>query len=257
MSKRFAGRIALVAGGTGALGRAVSLALHEEGARVVVTYRRQEEFDLLRSSAAGDGDARIEGHRVDVTDEAAVRALVEDVIARHGGLDVLVNTVGGYTGSVKLWELEPQVLERMLAANLRSGFVLSRAVIPPMLERRRGAIVNVAARAALDPPAGAAAYAASKAAAVALLQSLAAELEGTGVRVNSILPAIIDTESNRRAMPGADFAKWPKPEEIARVILFLCSDDAAVVHGAAVPIASVVDRPDPSAVGRSPANPDR
>jgi NAD(P)-dependent dehydrogenase (short-subunit alcohol dehydrogenase family) len=240
MSKRFADRIALVAGGTGALGRAVSLALHEEGARVVVTYRRQEEFDLLRSSAAGDGDARIEGHRVDVTDEAAVRALVEDVIARHGGLDVLVNTVGGYTGSVKLWELEPQVLERMLAANLRSGFVLSRAVIPPMLERRRGAIVNVAARAALDPPAGAAAYAASKAAAVALLQSLAAELEGTGVRVNSILPAIIDTESNRRAMPGADFAKWPKPEDIARVILFLCSDDAAVVHGAAVPITSVV-----------------
>jgi len=245
MSKRFADRIALVAGGTGALGRAVSLALHDEGARVVVTYRRQEEFDLLQSAAAGGGDARIEGHRIeghriDVTDEAAVRALVEELVARHGSLDVLVNTVGGYTGSVKLWKLEPQVLERMLAANFRSGFVLSRAVIPPMLERRRGAIVNVAARAALDPPAGAAAYAASKAAAVALLQSLAAELEGTGVRVNSILPAIIDTESNRRAMPGADFAKWPKPEDIARVILFLCSDDAAVVHGAAVPITSVV-----------------
>ena len=88
----------------------------------------------------------------------------------------------------------------------------------------------------MDHGAGAAAYAASKAAAVALMDSLAAEVKGTGVRVNSILPSIIDTEANRKAMPGADFAKWPKPQEIARVILFLCSDDARVIHGAAVPV---------------------
>jgi len=94
----------------------------------------------------------------------------------------------------------------------------------------------VAAKAALDHPGGAAAYAASKAAALALLDSLAAEVKGTGVRVNSILPSIIDTEPNRRAMPKADFTKWPKPEQIARVILFLCTDEAAVIHGAAVPV---------------------
>jgi NAD(P)-dependent dehydrogenase (short-subunit alcohol dehydrogenase family) len=88
----------------------------------------------------------------------------------------------------------------------------------------------------LDHGAGAAAYAASKAAALALMDSLAAEVKGTGVRVNSILPSIIDTEANRKAMPGADFAKWPKPQEIARVILFLCSDDAKVIQGAAVPV---------------------
>jgi NAD(P)-dependent dehydrogenase (short-subunit alcohol dehydrogenase family) len=88
----------------------------------------------------------------------------------------------------------------------------------------------------LDHGAGVAAYAASKAAALALMDSLAAEVKGTGVRVNSILPSIIDTEVNRKAMPGADFAKWPKPQEIARVILFLCSDDAKVIHGAAVPV---------------------
>lgn len=240
MNNRFTDRIALVAGGTGALGRAVSLALRDEGARVIVTYRQQEEFDLLQGAAAAGDRPRIEGRRIDVTNEAAMHAFIEDIVARHGGLDVLVNTVGGYTGNVNLWELGPQVLDRMLAVNLRSGFVLSRAVIPPMLERGRGAIVNVAARAALDPPAGAAAYAASKAAALALLQSLAAELEGTGVRVNSILPAIIDTPSNRQAMPDADFAKWPKPEDIARVILFLCSDDARVVHGAALPIATIL-----------------
>ena len=105
-----------------------------------------------------------------------------------------------------------------------------------MLKQARGAIVNVAAKAAFDHSAGASAYAASKAAAVAMLDSLAADLQGTGVRVNTILPSIIDTEANRKAMPAADFGKWPKPEEIARVILFLCSDDARLIHGAAIPV---------------------
>jgi NAD(P)-dependent dehydrogenase (short-subunit alcohol dehydrogenase family) len=144
--------------------------------------------------------------------------------------------VGGYAGGVKLWEMETDVLDRMLALNLRSGYVLSRAAVRVMLKQGRGAIVNVAAKAALEHPGGAAAYAASKAAAVALMDSLAAELKGTGVRVNSVLPSIIDTEPNRQAMPKADFAKWPKPEDIARVILFLCSDEASVVHGAALPV---------------------
>jgi NAD(P)-dependent dehydrogenase (short-subunit alcohol dehydrogenase family) len=105
-----------------------------------------------------------------------------------------------------------------------------------MLKQRHGSIVNVAAKAAFDHGAGAAAYAASKAAAVAMMDSLAADAKGTGVRVNSILPSIIDTATNRKAMPNADFTAWPKPEEIAQVILFLCSDDAAVIHGAAVPV---------------------
>jgi NAD(P)-dependent dehydrogenase (short-subunit alcohol dehydrogenase family) len=234
MRARFSGKVALVAGGTGGLGRAVSLAFREEGARVVVTYRAQEEFDALRNAARGD--AHIEGHRIDVTDEAAVSELVERVVAQYGALDALVNTVGGYAGGVKLWELETATLDRMLALNLRSGYVLSRAAVQPMLKRGRGAIVNVAAKAAFDHPAGAAAYAASKAAAVAMLDSMARELRGSGVRVNSILPSVIDTQQNRQAMPEADFAKWPKPEEIARVILFLCSDDAKVIHGAALPV---------------------
>ena len=105
-----------------------------------------------------------------------------------------------------------------------------------MLKQKRGAIVNVVSKAAVDHAAGAGAYGASKAAALALTDSLAADVKGTGVRVNSILPSIIDTEINRKVMPGADFANWPKPEEIARVILFLCSDDAKVIHGAAAPV---------------------
>jgi NAD(P)-dependent dehydrogenase (short-subunit alcohol dehydrogenase family) len=148
----------------------------------------------------------------------------------------MVNTVGGYAGGTKLWDLETKVFDQMLALNLRAGYTLSRAVARAMLKEGHGAIVNVAAKAAFDHAGGAAAYAASKSAAVALMDSLAADLKGTGVRVNSILPSIIDTEVNRKAMPTADFSKWPKPEDIARVILFLCSADAKVIHGAAIPV---------------------
>jgi len=230
---KFTDKTVLVTGGTGGLGRAVSLAFLAEGAKVVVTYREQKELDSLKSAANG---ATAEGFPVDVTDEAAVRQLVDLVIAKHGRLDVLVNAVGGYAGGVNLWEQQTKVFDQMLALNLRAGYVLSRAAIPAMLHQKHGAIVNVASKAAVDHGAGASAYAASKAAAVALMDSLAAEVKGTGVRVNSILPSIIDTEVNRQAMPGADFTKWPKPEEIARVILFLCSDDAKLINGASVPV---------------------
>ena len=228
-------KVILVAGGTGGLGRAVSLAFLDQRARVAVTYRKEAEFSALKA-AAGAHAASLDGSSVDVTDEAAVTALIDSIVSRHGRLDALVNTVGGYAGGTKLWELDTKVLDQMLSLNLRSGYALARAAVRAMLKQGSGAIVNVAAKAAIDHGAGAAAYAASKAAAVALMDSLAADLKGTRVRVNSVLPSIIDTEANRKAMPKADFSKWPKPEEIARVILYLCSDAAAVVHGAAVPV---------------------
>ena len=235
MDARFSDKSVLVAGGTGGLGHAVSLAFLEEGAQVAVTYRKQKEFDVLRS-AAGANASSLQGHKVDVTDETAVRQLVERILAEQQRLDAVVNTVGGYVGGVKLWELEPKVFDQMLALNLRSGHLIARAVVPAMLKQRGGAIVNIASKAAVDHAAGAAAYAASKAAAVAMIDSLAADLTGTGVRANSILPSIIDTEENRKAMPNVDFAQWPKPEDIARVVLFLCSDDAKLIHGAAIPV---------------------
>src|SRR6202162_275576 len=143
MNLRFTGKLVLVAGGTGGLGRAVSLAFLEEGGHVVVTYRRQGEFDSLMGEA-GAAASRLDGQRVDVTDEAAASELVQGIFARHGRLDVLVNTVGGYAGGAKLWELETKVFDRMLDLNLRSGYVLSRAAVRVMLKQGRGAIVNVA-----------------------------------------------------------------------------------------------------------------
>jgi NAD(P)-dependent dehydrogenase (short-subunit alcohol dehydrogenase family) len=235
MSARFEGKVVLVAGGTGGLGRAVTLAFLEEGAKVVATYRKQEALTALKITA-GVNTAQLDGFAVDVTDEAAVRQLIEKMVGKYRRLDAMVNTVGGYAGGRKLWELETKVFEQMLALNLRSGYALARAAVRAMLKEGHGAIVNVASKAAVDHAGGAAAYAASKSAALALLDSLAEDLKGSGVRVNTILPSIIDTEANRKAMPKADFAKWPKPEQIARVILFLCSDDARVIHGAAIPV---------------------
>jgi NAD(P)-dependent dehydrogenase (short-subunit alcohol dehydrogenase family) len=231
----FAGKVVLVAGGTGGLGRAVSLAFLNAGADLVVTYIADQELANLRAAAGGSAN-RLTAHQVDVTNEEAAQRLIDGIIADRLRLDVLVNCVGGYAGGVKLWESDAKTLNRMLTLNLWSGFALSRATAKAMVKKRMGAIVNVAAKAALDHPGGLAAYAASKAAALAMIDSLAADLKGTGVRVNSILPSIIDTEPNRQAMPNADFATWPKPEDIARVIAFLCSDDAKVIHGAAIPV---------------------
>lgn len=227
--------VVLVAGGTGGLGRAVSLAFLNEGASVVVTYLSDQGFADLKTAAGGNASMLI-GRKVDVTEEPAVQRLVEGILADHGRLDALVNTVGGYAGGMKLWEANTQILDRMLALNLRSGFVLSRVAARTMLSQRKGSIINVIARAAIEHPPSLGAYAASKAAALAMMDSLAADLRGTGVRANSILPSIIDTQANRNAMPNSDFATWPKPEDIAHVILFLASDNAKVIHGAAIPV---------------------
>jgi len=232
---RFQGQVVIVAGGTGALGSAVARAFIQEGASVAVTYRTPREYDDLESSLSTDR-ARLRGHQVDVTSEAAMSRLAAAVDAEFNRLDVLVNAAGGYSGGPKLWELDSAVLERMLDLNLRSAFVTSRSVMPILLRQGRGCIVNVAAKAAVDQPGGAGAYVASKAAALAMMHSLAMDLKGTAIRVNSVLPSTIDTAANRRDMPRANFAAWTKPEDIARVILFLCTEDARALTGTAIPV---------------------
>jgi NAD(P)-dependent dehydrogenase (short-subunit alcohol dehydrogenase family) len=228
-------QVVLVAGGTGGLGRAVTLAFLELGSNVTVTYRDENELSELKT-LAGSHLSHLSAYSADVTDEAAVQSLVDAIVAQHSRLDVLVNTVGGYAGGIKLWELDSKTFDRMFALNVRSGFVLSKSVVRQMLRQNSGAIINIAAKAAVDHAAGASAYAASKSAAVALMDSLAADLHGTGIRVNSILPSIIDTPVNRKAMPAADFDTWPKPEQIAQVILFLASEEAKLIHGASIPV---------------------
>ena len=232
----FRDKVVLVTGGTGGLGREVTVAFLEAGANVLVTYVHREEFDAVVSAAQKTGAKPPSGADVDVTNAQAVEKFVAETVAKGGRLDILVNTVGAYAGGTTVWESDLQTYEKMMNLNLKAGFVLTRAIVPQMIKQNRGWIVNIASKAAFDHAAGASLYVASKAAAVAFMDSLAAEVKPYNINVNSILPSIIDTAANRKAMSGADFSKWPKPQDIAQVILFLCSEEARLIHGAAIPV---------------------
>ena len=232
----FRDKVVLVTGGTGGLGREVTMAFLEAGATAAVTYVTPEEFKTLVSAAARTGATPPAGAKVDVTSEEQVQKFVAELVATHGRLDILVNTVGAYAGGTNLWEVDAKTYDKMLDLNLKAGFVLSRAVVPQMIKQNRGWIVNIASKAAFDHAAGGALYEASKAGVLALFDSLAADVKPYNINVNSVLPSIIDTAVNRQAMPNADFSKWPKPQEIAQVILFLCSEESRVIHGAAIPV---------------------
>jgi len=231
----FKNRVVLIAGGTGALGRAVSAAFVSEGARAIVTYRHQSEFDEAFSQSKAKGQD-VRGVLVDATDPVGVAGMLESILANGGTLDILVNTIGAYHGGKRIWEEDLSSYEQMMSLNLKSGFVLARAAIPAMIRQGRGWIVNVASRAAYGKSPGATLYSASKAGALALFDSLAEEVKSYPISVNSVVPSIFDTPANRQAIPGADYSSWPKPEEIADVILFLCSQQARLIHGAAIPV---------------------
>jgi len=225
-------RTVVVAGGTGALGSSVSRAFIASGARVIATYVKQTEYDALAKQVG----AALIGIPLDVTDEAAVAKFVAETESKYGAVDALVIAVGGYVGGKQLWETDTATYNLMLSLNLRAAFVMARAILPGMIRQNRGAVVNVASKAGYGHSAGAAMYAASKAGVMALFSSLAEEVKPYNINVNSIVPSIMDTPSNRREMPKANFDVWPKTDDIAKVILYLCSDDARVIHGAEVPV---------------------
>lgn len=229
-------RTVVVAGGTGALGKAVSLAFLTTGARVIATYLSEQEYDSLASEAHVIGASNISGIKLDVMDDAAVARFTADTETKYGGIDALVITVGGYAGGKRLWEADLTTFDKMINLNLRAAFVMARAVLPGMIRQKHGAIVNVASKAGYGHSAGASLYAASKAGVMALFDSLAEEVKGYNINVNSVVPSIMDTPANRKAMPKADFSIWPRTEDVAKVILFLCSEEARLVQGAAVPV---------------------
>jgi NAD(P)-dependent dehydrogenase (short-subunit alcohol dehydrogenase family) len=173
--------------------------------------------------------------KADVTDEAAVHRLVEEVIRTSGRLDVLVNLVGGFA-SGRVVDTDVALWQRMLTMNLTSAFLLSKAVLPHMRHRRNGRILHVAAWAAVEPFPGAAAYIVAKSALLELIRVMALELKGSGITVNGVLPTTIDTPANRAAMPEADPSAWTKPESIAETLLFLASEEAGQISGAAIPV---------------------
>jgi NAD(P)-dependent dehydrogenase (short-subunit alcohol dehydrogenase family) len=217
-------RHAVVTGGTGALGSAVVARLLADGVRCHVTYVEPREVADFAHAAA------VDLQRVDVGDEAAVQAFY----AGLPQLDASIHLVGGFMMK-PVAETAVADLERMFRLNVVTAFLSCRAAIARM-RGRGGRIVNVAARPALVPTAGMVAYATAKSAVAALTSALSAEVASEGIYVNAIVPSIMDTPQNRRAMPNADHGAWPKVAEVAEAVAFLASERNALTSGALVPV---------------------
>jgi NAD(P)-dependent dehydrogenase (short-subunit alcohol dehydrogenase family) len=227
--------VAILTGGTGALGQSITAALLGAGGVVAIPYAVPEEAKRLEARLSPDQRARVLALPADVTDEASFGKFVQVVGERHGRVDGLVNAVGGFAGGDLVSTPLPE-WERMMKLNLTSTVIACRAVLPGMIEARRGRIVNIASRAVLPPQGGFIAYTVSKAAVITLTQALAQEVKPHGVAVNAVLPSTMDTPANRRAMPDADRSGWVSTDAVAGVVAFLLSDRGAAVTGSAVTV---------------------
>ena len=216
-------KVVVVTGGFGVLGRAVAEAALAAGAQVAIPGREQTDKIAARDRLLVLGG-------VDLTDFAAAKQAFETVAARYGKIDGLANVAGGFRWQT-LGDGDLAGWIEQFRMNLLTAATATKAALP-YLRATQGAIVNVGSAPAKKAGAGMGAYAASKAGVLRLTESLAEEEKNASVRVNAVLPTIIDTPRNRADMPKADFTRWVKPEEIAKVILFLLSDDAKAITGA-------------------------
>ena len=228
------GKVAIVTGAAGNLGGAVCKAFAQRGVRIALVDLEENALESARKRLPADSGAA--GFAADLIDPGSVADMVTRVKARFGRVDILTNIAGGFTMGPPLHETADKDWEFMMDLNARTVFNACRAVVPLLLERGGGKIVNVSARAATGGKGHMGPYCASKAAVISLTESLAAEHKDTGINVNCILPGTVDTPQNRAAMPDADFSRWVPVAALADVILFLASDDARCVTGAAIPV---------------------
>jgi NAD(P)-dependent dehydrogenase (short-subunit alcohol dehydrogenase family) len=228
-------QVVVVTGAAGQLGMAVTRAFLESGARVTCVDKARDRLQEVYS----EGSRSLEhlfAVSIDVNDPQSVKGMVAETIQRFGRLDVLVHTVGGFRAGTPVHETPLETWDLMMNLNARTAFITSQAVIPQMLKQGSGAIIHVAARPGLTGKANMAAYGASKSAVIRLVESMSVEYKEAGIRTNCIIPGTIDTPQNRGDMPGADTGRWVKPESLAEVVMFLASDAARDIHGAALPV---------------------
>ena len=222
----FSGKTVVVTGGSGAVGRVASRRFAEAGAQVVVA-------DM---APPPDEAGAVVYHETDVLDEASVRGLFERVSSEYDGPHVLVNIAGGFRFGPSVEEMDESDWDGLLQLNLKSAFLTIKNVLPYMKAQGYGRIVSIAARSGLHGDPMVAHYSVSKGGVILLTQSVAAEVKAHDITVNAVLPSIIDTPMNREGMPNADSSKWVQPDDLANVLLFLASEEARAVSGAALPV---------------------
>jgi NAD(P)-dependent dehydrogenase (short-subunit alcohol dehydrogenase family) len=228
----FSGHTVLVTGAAGNLGRAVANAFAERGANLVLVDLRRESLER----AFGAEDERRLLVPTNLLDQEQVHAAVKKAIQRFKRIDVLCNLAGGFRMGEPVHETSDETWTFLFDINARTVLHAVRAVVPRMIENGGGKIINVGAYAAQKGVAQMGAYCAAKGAVIRLTEAMAAELREKNINVNCVLPTIIDTPENRGAMPGADPRRWVAPEDLASTILFLASDGARAIHGAALPV---------------------
>jgi NAD(P)-dependent dehydrogenase (short-subunit alcohol dehydrogenase family) len=212
----------VITGGNGALGRAVARRVAEDGHRAVLLDR---QFDAALR-------AEFSCHDIDLTNSAALA----ECWRKLGPIDAVCAIAGGFAMGDAVDAVDDTQWDAMFAANVASLRALLKCAVPTLRAQGRGAIVTIGALSAREGKAAMSAYTASKAVVMNLTESLAAELAGSGVRANAVLPSIIDTPANRAAMPAADFSRWVSPAALAEVIVFLAGDSARAINGALIPV---------------------
>ena len=235
MTNDFSNQVVMITGGSGNLGAALARAYRESGAKLAIIDRHKDVLQKLFPDLVDDEDCYISGC-ADLTDPDEVGSVVQESVSYFGQIDILVNTVGGYRAGTPIYETDIKTWNFMINLNAGSVFITTQCVLPYMIQQGSGKIVHTAARPGLQGRANMSAYSASKAAVIRLTESASAEVKKKGINVNCVLPGTLDTPQNRVAMPDADFSTWVKLESLANVILFLTSDAARDIHGAAVPV---------------------
>lgn len=229
------GRCVMLTGAAGNLGRAVAAAFAARGAHVVLLDR---DAKALRAAFGADTPQRL-SVAADLLEPAQVEAALAAAVAAFGRVDVLCNLAGGFRMGEAVHETSAATWDFLWKLNVRTLLEMAHAVVPHMLGHGGGRIVNVGAFSAQRGVAAMGAYCAAKDSVIRLTEAMSAELKERGINVNCVLPTIIDTPENRAAMPDADPARWVAPQDLARVIRFLASDEARAVHGAALPVSGL------------------
>jgi len=221
-------KVAVITGAKGGLGGSVTEAFLAAGATVVGVSRSIQLSDFPHP--------RFTAMPAELLNGEAARQLASDVAAKFGRIDILVHLVGTFAGGKSVADTDDATLDRMLDTNLKSAFHITRAVLPFMRTQGGGRILAIGSRAAVEAFPGAAEYAASKAALVSLIRTIAAENKDRGISANIVLPSTIDTSANRKVMPKADYSKWVQPGQTASMLVYLATDTASPISGAAIPI---------------------